>query len=147
MSRRTARRHAFHLVFSLPFYSALSVEDLAEKKAYYYDGLEMDERPDATDNEYIDRAVWGVFDNQREIDGVIENFLRDWTLDRIAKVDLAIMRLAVYEMLREEDVPLAVATNEAVEIAKEYGTDDAPAFVNGVLASVARELKNGLKNG
>ena len=150
MSRRSARRHAFHLVFGLPFRDAV-VETLAQQKAAYYEfldekpgeeyGFETLSRPKGRDAEYIDRAFWGVHDRRAEIDQVIENFLREWTLDRISKVDLALMRLSIYEMLCEKDVPLGAAVNEAVELAKEYGADESPAFINGVLGSVSREIK------
>ncbi|MCL2387701.1 MAG: transcription antitermination factor NusB [Defluviitaleaceae bacterium] len=149
MSRRTARRHAFHLVFVLPFDLA-GVEGLAKARAAYYEfldegdseiyGFEKFTRPKGRDAEYIDRAFWGVFDRLAELDQVIENFLRDWTIDRINKVDLALMRLSIYEMLCEKDVPMGAAVNEAVELAKEYGADESPAFINGVLGSIAREL-------
>lgn len=140
MTRREARRHAFQLIFLLPF-SGGDVEELAKVKAAYYEFLgEENSRPKGRGAEYIDRAFWSVYERLGEIDLVIENFLRDWTLDRINKVDLALMRLAIYEMLCEKDVPPGAAVNEAVELAKEYGADETPAFINGVLGNVAREL-------
>ena len=145
MSRREARRHAFALVFQLPFHIN-SVEDLAQAKKWYYENLETDpdnptKRPKGKNADYVDRVVWGVFDKQGQIDGVIEKFLRDWDIERISKVDLAIMRLSIYEMLREPDVPLGTAVNESVEIAKEFGTDDSSSFINGVLGNVARSIQ------
>ncbi|MCL2223804.1 MAG: transcription antitermination factor NusB [Defluviitaleaceae bacterium] len=147
-SRRTARQHVFHLIFGLPFIGALDVPTLAKAKAAYFDFLEYSEleeygfenlkRPTKRDAEYIDRAFWGVFERRAELDGVIENFLRDWTIGRLNKADLALMRLAIYEMLCEKDVPPAVAVNESVELAKLYGADESPAFINGVLGNVAR---------
>jgi N utilization substance protein B len=149
MSRRTARRHAFHLVFGLPF--SWDGKNLAQSKAAYFEFLEEGDsetygfeslaRPKGRDAEYLDRAVWGVFDRREELDQVIENFLREWTIDRINKVDLALMRLSIYEMLCEPDVPLGAAVNEAVELAKEYGAEESPTFINGVLGSIAREIK------
>jgi len=147
MSRRDARRHAFHLVFQFPFFTSTNVESLAESKAWYYDGLEelpgLEDatRPAGKDAEYVDRAAWGVLDRLEQIDGVIENFLRGWEVNRINKVDLALMRLSIYEMLCEPDVPLGASVNEAVELAKEYGADESPAFINGVLGNVARHIK------
>jgi len=142
MTRRDARRHAFALVFQMPFHQDTTVEGLAEAKKWYYDDLVNSERPKGKHAEYIDRAVWGVFDRQAQIDGVIENFLRDWDIGRINKIDLALMRLAIYEMLCEPDVPIGTAVNEAVEMAKEYGADESAAFVNGVLGNVAREIRS-----
>ena len=146
MTRREARHHAFTLVFQLPFHSETTVETLAKTKQWYYEDLENSDeqaRPKGKNAEYIDRVVWGVFERRVQIDGVIEIFLRDWEIDRISKVDLAIMRLAIYEMLCEVDVSPGIAVNEAVEIAKLYGTDESPAFVNGVLGNVSRSIHEG----
>ena len=167
MSRSDARRHSFTLIFQFPFHKNMDVETLAWLKALYYDclneipsgsrtisegspqGVDMSAvadapigpRPKGRDDEYINRVVWGTLEKQTQLDGVIENFLKEWTVDRINRVDLALMRLAIYEMLCEPDVPFGVAVNEAVELAKVYGTDDSPAFINGVLGNVAREIK------
>jgi len=151
MSRHEARKHAFHLIFRMHFAVETTVDELAESKQLYYDfiqsgidevdGLEKLKRPTGKDAEYVDRVVYGVFDRMYVIDKVISNFLRDWTIDRISSVDLAIMRLAIYEMLREPDVPLPVAVNEAVELAKLYGDDDSPGFIGGLLGRVRDELK------
>ena len=140
MSRKTARRHAFHLVFQFPYYENWSASDLAVATAQYYDGLEPGERPRGNDAVYVLRAVTGTLDRVPQLDGVINNFLQDWTLERLNRVDLALMRLAIYEMLCEKDVPPGVAVNEAVELAKDYGSDDSPAFINGVLGNVSRSL-------
>jgi len=143
MTRRDARRHAFMLVFQLPFRKEFNTETLASAKKHFYEYLaETDEniRLRSKNAAYIDRAVWGVFERQNQIDQVITNFLREWDIDRICKIDLAVMRLAIYEMLCEPDVTPGVAVNEAVEIAKEYGTDDSQAFVNGVLGNISRSL-------
>jgi len=144
-SRTEARRHAFHLIFQLPFLEN-STENLAQAKAGYLESLYelpgMEELKPATGKnaEYIDRVVWGVLDKKDELDGVIVKFLRDWEISRINKVDLAIMRLCIYEILNE-NVPPGAAVNEAVEIAKDYGSDESPAFVNGVLGNVAKSIK------
>ena len=144
MTRHDARRHAFTLIFQLPFYTDATAENLAEAKKWYYDDLENAEgasRPKGKNAQYIDRVVWGVFDRIAQLDGVIEKFLRDWDIARICKVDLALMRLSIYEMLCEPDVPIGTAVNEAIELAKEFGTDDSPSFINGVLGNVARHIQ------
>ncbi|MCL2361593.1 MAG: transcription antitermination factor NusB [Defluviitaleaceae bacterium] len=140
-SRTDARRHSFSIIFQLPFHQdeKNQEETLAWLKTLYYEYLEV--APIGRDDEYIDRVIWGAFEKQAQLDGVIENFLKDWALDRINRVDLALLRLAIYEMLSEPDVPLGVAVNEAVELAKIYGTDDSPAFINGVLGNVSRHIK------
>ena len=72
-----------------------------------------------------------------DIDGRINAVAKGWKTERMGKAELAIIRLAVYEMLYDEDVPVKVAINEAVELAKKFGGDDSPAFVNGILAKLA----------
>ena len=73
-----------------------------------------------------------------EIDEIIEQTATGWTIARMGKVDLAILRLAVYEMKKDEDIPVSVAINEAVELAKKFGQDESPSFINGVLAKLAK---------
>jgi N utilization substance protein B len=140
MSRRDARKHAFHLIFQFPYHKDWSAEVLAAATANYYEGLEEGERPRGRDGEYVLRAVTGAMDRCSQLDGVIQNFLQEWTIERLNRVDLALMRLAIYEMLCEPDVPLGAAINEAVELAKEYGADESPAFINGVLGNVSRSI-------
>jgi len=144
MSRSDARRHAFVLIFQMPFHSPMDAETFAWLKALYYDCLDdglLGPRPAGRDAAYADRVMWGTLEHLAQLDGVIDNFLKGWDISRLNKVDLAIIRLAIYEMLREPDVPFGVAVNEAVELAKTYGTDESPAFINGVLGNVAREIK------
>ncbi len=96
---------------------------------------------DGDDADYIRDALEGTLEHEREIDEAIEPKLVNWSIDRIARVDLAILRLAVYEILYRDDVPDAVAVNEAVELAKTFSTDEAGPFVNGLLGSLLREKK------
>jgi N utilization substance protein B len=87
--------------------------------------------------------VLGAWNAQRELDEVIARFSKNWKLTRIAKVELTILRLAMHEILHRQDIPLRVAINEAVELAKTYGDDNSPTFVNGILDAVARAVDNG----
>ena len=137
-NRRDARRHAFHLIFQFPYHNAWGPEALAAATANYYDGLEDEERPRGRDAAYVLRAVTGTWDRLPQLDGVIQTFLKNWTPERLNRVDLALMRLAIYEMLCEKDVPHGVAINESIELAKDYGSDDSPAFIHGVLSNVSR---------
>ncbi|MBQ4371593.1 MAG: transcription antitermination factor NusB [Firmicutes bacterium] len=95
---------------------------------------------DDEQREYFDRACKAYVDNAEEIDRIIEENANGWKLSRLARVDLAILRLAVAEMkyLDEEDVPDAAAINEAVELAKKYGDESSARFVNGLLGKVSR---------
>lgn len=91
---------------------------------------------------YIDNVVSGVVKRASEIDAAIQPHLVDWTIERMAKVDLSILRLACYEMMYRDDIPVSVAINEAVEMAREFSLPDAGMFINGVLGSFARTVKD-----
>ena len=136
MTRSVSRLNAFFLIFQIPFYD--SYEPGAQFKLYCDDKKCVLEK----DRAFISDRLNGVFDNLIEIDGVIKGNLSGWEIDRIARADLAAIRLAVYEMLIEGKTPLKVSVNEAVEIAKNYGTDDSGQFVNGILRSVYELASN-----
>ncbi|KQZ84268.1 N utilization substance protein B [Microbacterium sp. Root166] len=87
---------------------------------------------------YAREVVDGVIDNRDAIDEQITTFAKDWSLARMPAVDRAVLRIAVWEILYNDDVPAAVAIDEAVELAKEFSTDDSGSFVHGVLARIAR---------
>ncbi len=88
---------------------------------------------------FSDRLYDGVRAHMEEIDAEIEAHAKDWSLNRIAKVDLSILRVAVYELLYEKSIPVGATVNEAVELAKTFGGEKSPAFINGVLGAVAKE--------
>ena len=90
--------------------------------------------------EFAEDLVSGVLDNQGEIDTLLQDHLQHWDLNRLNGVDRSILRMAIFEMLKKEDVPHPVAINEAVEIAKKFGGRDSFSFVNGVLDGVRRSL-------
>lgn len=96
-------------------------------------------RADPPVQEYAQALVIGVADNCVRIDELLSACSDGWTVDRMPSVDRAVLRLGVYEMLWREEIPTAVAIDEAVELAKSLSTDDSPAFVNGVLARLAKE--------
>lgn len=87
---------------------------------------------------YAREIVDGVIDNREEIDEQITTFAKDWTLARMPAVDRAVLRIGVWELLYNDDVPAAVAIDEAVELVKEFSTDESGAFVHGVMARIAR---------
>lgn len=97
---------------------------------------------DADIGKYTRLIAAGVSEKAEELDRYIESNLRSWKMNRISKVALAIMRIAVYEMLYVEDVPVSVSINEAIELAKEFATAADGSFVNGVLGSVAKQIKS-----
>ena len=131
MTRSEMREHVFKLIFRVPFHDK---NELREQIDYYFDGLtDVNEK----DYEYIKNKALLVCELSDDIDEKINLVSEGWPVDRIGKAELAIMRLAVYEMLYDDDIPVNVAINEAVELAKSYGSDDnASSFVNGVLAKL-----------
>ncbi|MBZ4662404.1 MAG: nusB [Caloramator sp.] len=136
MSRKAARELAMKLVFQMELTKESAVETINKIN-------ELDEYKNLQDQmEYIEDCVKGVDKNKQLIDEYIEKYSKGWKINRIAKVDLAIMRLALYEMLYREDVPNAAAIDEAVELAKKYGGDNSPSFINGILGNIIKELKN-----
>ncbi|WDC83790.1 transcription antitermination factor NusB [Caloramator sp. mosi_1] len=136
MSRKAARELAMKLLFQMELTKESAVETINKIN-------ELDEYKNLQDQlEYIEDCVKGIENNREKIDEYIEKYSKGWKINRIAKVDLAIMRLAVYEMLHRQDVPNPSAIDEAVELAKKYGGDNSPAFVNGILGSVIKELRD-----
>lgn len=85
------------------------------------------------------RYVRNIFENLKEIDNIISQYLENWTLDRLSSVDRNVLRLGTYELLYEADVPIEVTIDEAIEIVKKYGTENSGKFVNGVLDRIAKE--------
>ncbi len=96
---------------------------------------------DAETREYAEMLVQGTIANQPKIDGIIVQYTEHWDLERMAVVDRNILRLAVYELCFETDVPPKVVINEAIEIAKKFGTRESGRFINGVLDRVNKELR------
>lgn len=132
MSRRSARKNAFFLLFQMDFSEAAEFEQV--KEIFF---AEKEEPVEEADKAFILSEVEGVHEHMAEIDGLIEQSAKGWDLSRMNKVDLAILRLAVYEM-KYGETPVGVAINEAVELAKKFSSDEAPAFINGVLGKAAQ---------
>lgn len=130
MTRREIREQVFKMLFRVEFYNQ---EEMSEQIALCEDDACSWKEKDKT---YIFEKVEKISEKLEEIDAKINEVSEGWKTGRMGKVDLTLIRLAVYEMLYEEDVPAKVAINEAVEHAKQYGTDNSPSFVNGVLAKL-----------
>jgi len=96
--------------------------------------------PEAQDRVFTEELVNGVEEHLAALDGLIERVSINWRLDRMPRVDRNVLRIAVYELIHHEEVPVAVAINEAIEIGKRYGSEDSGAFINGILDRVAQEL-------
>lgn len=130
MNRRKAREQAFIIGFerSINHDTVAAVIDNAETCE------------EARIDEFAEKLASGVEENEMTLDGIIKKYIRSWKMDRLSKVTLAILRLALYEMQFVPDIPVSVSINEAVNLAKRYGgLQDAP-FVNGVLGSAAKEI-------
>jgi len=105
----------------------------------YWELFEVDLEPESLN--FARQLVCGTDAHMSEIDDAIQSASRNWRLDRMSRVDRNILRLATYELTRAEDIPIKVAINEAVELAKRYGADESAAFVNGILDRVAQEVR------
>ena len=134
MGRRELRESIFQLLFMTEFNAT---EEMATQRELYLENIEDLQEKDQT---YIQTKFEKICEKLAEIDGKLNECSKGWKTTRMAKVDLTILRLAVFEVLYDEDVPTRVAINEAVELAKKYGGDDSPAFINGVLGIVAKTL-------
>ena len=133
MNRSAIREQAFKLIYSLEIQKT---DDLEEQFDLYIESNEI-ENEDA--KEYIKDAIFGIEEHKNMILEQIEKNLKaDWKIGRISKIDLAILKLAIYE-IKFKEIPYKVAINEAVELAKKYGEDTSKNFVNGILASVVKE--------
>ena len=142
MSRRDARNAAVKIIFGYSFSvtdgSPASVENLIES---YMQDFDDSEGGTKDEYDYLCDVVKGAIAHIDEIDELIKSCIKGWDFDRLAKADLAVLRVAVYEMKFRDDIPESISINEAVEIAKKYGTDDSPAYINGVLGSVYKIIK------
>lgn len=132
MSRINARRNAFSLLFQYDFINLDEIDD--NKKIFFNENPEIEE----ADKKYILETVDGTMKNLEEIDTIIGEHAKGWTVERMSKVDLAILRIAVYEMMFSDEAPNSVAINEAVELAKKYSSDEAPSFINGILGKISQ---------
>lgn len=132
MTRREMREQLFVLLFQKEFYGE---KPFGEQREIYLEAHPME--PD--DRTYITEKLEKIGDVQKELDALISKHSREWKLDRIGKEELAILRLAVYEAVYDDDIPVGVAVNEAVELGKKYGAEGGASFINGVLGEIVNE--------
>jgi len=131
MSRRELRERVFKLLFRIEFNDE---EEMPEQMALFF--REEESLEDAVKEE-ISRKYNGILERKEELDAMLNEKATGWTVSRMGKVDLTILRLALFEMLYDDAVPVSVAINEAVELAKKFGQTESPSFINGVLAKFA----------
>ena len=142
MSRRLARESAIQFLYSTDFNKNENLEEMLKEFFDVEDENREGKLPDAlskNDIKFAEDVIKGTIEKLEEIDSLIQRNTTGWTKERIAKVDLAILRLALYEILFRDDIPSSVAINEAIELAKKYSTDESGGFVNGVLGKILRE--------
>lgn len=131
MTRRELRENTFKMLFRIEFYET---EELPEQMKLF-----EEENPalKEADLAYLKQKCDEVIFHLEEIDAAVNEASEGWKTSRMGKVDLTLIRLAVYEIRYEDEIPYKVSINEAVELAKKYGTEDSPSFVNGILAKFA----------
>ena len=133
MERSAIRELAFKLIYSLEIQGEVNLNDQIELY------IEANDIKSESAKEYVKDAILGIEKNKEEIKSLIEKNLKaDWKMQRISKIDLSILKLAIYE-IKYKDIPYKVAINEAVEIAKKYGEETSRKFINGILASIVKE--------
>lgn len=130
MSRRTARKHIFNIIFQMDFNKDEALENIIDT---YNEEIETIE---AGDMSFIKSEVSGIAEKMSAIEETVNSCANGWTMDRMNNVDAAILKIAVYEILFCDDIPDKVSANEAVELAKQYSADKAPGFINGILGKV-----------
>ena len=136
MKRSAIRELAFQLIYSLEIQKEEKLEDQIELY------LECNEVEENEAKEYIKDAVIGINENIKELQELIEKNLKaDWQLDRMSKIDLSLLKLAIYE-IKYKEIPYKVAINECLELSKKYGEESSKNFVNGILASVVKEISD-----
>lgn len=131
--RRQARECALQMLYQLD----MGKNDLCEVMDLYWQTQDVDEGARMFANELVN----GVADHRSSIDKIIASNSQHWKLSRMAAVDKNVLRIAIFELIYRPDIPAKVTINEAVEVAKRYGTSDSGAFVNGILDSVAKEVE------
>lgn len=146
MTRRELREHCFKLLFCADFYPEGDTKEQMEE--YFTEPVEEISTPDggsevlhspsldAFDGGYVKNKVERIIGKIPDLDNRVNEIAKGWTTKRMGKVELTILRLSLYEILYDEDVPEKVAINEAVELAKKFGGNESPSFVNGILAKL-----------
>lgn len=135
MKRSELREHIFRMIFGYEFNSDA---EMPEQMQLYFEQLdEEDGVPTEAEVTYIRDKALNVILKTEEIDELLNTNTKGWKTSRMNKVDLSILRLAVYEMKWDDEIPAGVAIDQAVELAKKYSGDEGPSFINGVLAKLA----------
>ena len=135
MGRSKIREHIFKLLFMSQFNET---EEMPQQLAMYF--VELEELGES-DRNYMEEKYRQIISHLEEIDALLNEISKGWKTSRMARVDLTALRLSVYELKYEPEIPTKVSINEAVELAKKYGGEDSFSFVNGILGKAAKELR------
>ncbi len=136
MSRKTAREVAMKLAFARMFDGECeeSYQDVLDKSG-------ISEAPTQEDLCYSQEVLKGIEEHVADIDSLIDELAIGWRIERMPKVDLSVLRVAIYEMVYRKDIPYGVSINEAVELAKQFGGERSSAYINGMLGTLAKRLE------
>ncbi|MBO9609045.1 MAG: transcription antitermination factor NusB [Paenibacillaceae bacterium] len=142
MRRRLAREIALQSLYHLQMNDGASRDAIAMaiEEAEHENEAELDLNDEKITPHYIEELVEGTLKHKLVIDDLLSEYLKSWRIDRLSKVDREVLRLATYEMIYRDDVPPKVVVNEAIDLAKHFGTEESGKFVNGVLGKMIREL-------
>lgn len=145
MGRRDVRENVFKLIYETGVCGEVNeltvseaTQNSVEEKKYsdiVFKGIDKD------DKKYFDKVFYGIVERKEELESIIKKYARAYEFDRLYKVDRAILLVAIYEILNLDDIPYKVSVNEAVELAKAYSTEKSASYINGILASVIREME------
>ncbi|MDO5110906.1 MAG: transcription antitermination factor NusB [Clostridia bacterium] len=135
MSRKVAREVAMKLVFAKLAGGEDTYEAVLEKSG-------IDAEPAAEDVAYANEIISGIEAHAEEIDALIDDIAIGWKIERMPRVDLSILRIAIYEMQYRDDIPCSVSINEAVELAKEFGGEKSSSYINGMLGTLAKRIED-----
>lgn len=135
MSRKVAREVAMKLAFARLFGCDDTYAEVLEKSG-------IKDVPSESDIEFAEALLQGINEKSEEIDALINEISYEWSAERLSRVDYSILRIAIYEICYRDDIPDSVSINEAVELAKQFGGDQSPAFINGILGTVVKRLSS-----
>ena len=137
----TSREYIMKLIYQIEM-NKEDIENIEERlDIFLNDNLEYIQLDDAVDREYMNIICENLKENKDKIDELINKYAKNWSVNRMPKVDLSILRLAICELVFIEEIPSKVSINEAIELAKLYCDDKAPKFINGILGSVVNEFE------
>jgi len=143
--RRRAREHSLQFLYQIDLLQSSSPQiDISKQNELYW--ANKDKPPERQVVDFSNRINIGISENLQTLDGIISKCSKNWKFNRISKIDRNILRIAVYELLFMKDVPSKVAINEAIEIAKKFGTEQSGSFINGILDKISKDINEGVSN-